>query len=250
MATKEQDVVMLINQPNNNIDITVDQPNNDLRLSVLQPNVEYEPTNINIKTNYGNNDHAKLKNLDFEHSGHTGFAGTEWTTQQLNVLYNTVTQETGARLNIFEQRINVQVSNSLQQFETLQDIKIENRLNVFEQQVEAEIDENVNEKLADFKDEVEADVAEQLDDFEDYVADTYVPQRLNVFGTMDISGQTITPNKAYTYVDIKLPNNQYQSTKVDLADIIQTKVVTEDVNPDLTMRSYDYVFTKLVNEGD
>lgn len=250
MATKEQDVVMLINQPNNNIDITVDQPNNDLRLSVLQPNVEYEPTNINIKTNYGNNDHAKLKNLDFEHSGHTGFAGTEWTTQQLNVLYNTVTQETGARLNIFEQRINVQVSNSLQQFETLQDIKIENRLNVFEQQVEAEIDENVNEKLADFKDEVEADVAEQLDDFEDYVADTYVPQRLNVFGAMDISGQTITPEKAYTYVDVKLPNNQYQSTRVDLADIIQTKVVTEDINPDLTMRSYDYIFTKLVNEGD
>lgn len=250
MATKEQNVVMLINQPNNNIDITVDQPNNDLRLSVIQPSVDYEPSNINIKTNYKNNDHAKLKNLDFEHSGHTGFAGTEWTTQQLSVLHNTVTQETDAKLNVFEQHINVEIDNTLQQFEHAQDIKLENRLNVFEQQVEAEIDENVNEKLADFKDDVEADVAEQLDDFEDQISDTFVPKRLNVFGTMAISGQTIIPEKAYTYVDVKLPDNQYQSTKVDLADIIQTKVVTEDINPDLTMRSYDYIFTKLVTEGD
>ena len=67
---------------------------------------------------------------------------------------------------------------------------------------------------------------------------------------MDISGD-ITPDKAYTYVDVKLPNNQYQSTRVDLADIVTTQVVTEDVNPDTTnLRTYDYIFTKLVREGD
>lgn len=257
MATKEQDVVMLINQPNNNIDITVDQPNNNLRLSVIQPSVDYEPSNINIKTNYGNNDHAKLKNLDYEHSGHTGFASSDWTTRQLNILYNTVTQETGARLNIFEQRINVEIDNTLQQFEHTQDIKIENKLNLFEQ----EINTNVENRLTIFQEEVDENIDNRInilgnelntriDIFEANADKKYVPQRLNAFGTMDISGQTIIPDKAYTYVDVKLPNNQYQSTRVDLADIIQTKIVTEDINPDLTMRSYDYIFTKLVNEGE
>ena len=172
----------------------------------------------------------------------------------VNRLSVQIEADTDRKIHESEIRINQNVENRLNVFEQEYDTKIENRLNLFEIHVDAEIDENVNEKLDDFKDEVIEDVNEDVDErlniFESTINQKFVPQRLNVFGTMDISGQTITPEKAYTYVDVKLPAGQYQSTKVDLADIIQTKVITEDINPDPTMRSYDYIFTKLVTEGD
>lgn len=174
-----------------------------------------------------------------------------------NQLRLQITAETDAKIENVENKVKYETEQRLNIFEYQQDIKIENKLNLFEQ----EINTNVENRLTIFQEDVDENIDNRInilgnelntriDIFEENADKKYVPQRLNAFGAMDISGQTIIPDKAYTYVDVKLPDNKYQSTRVDLADIIQTKVVTEDINPDLTMRSYDYIFTKLINEGE
>lgn len=147
-----------------------------------------------------------------------------------------------------------EIDNKLNIFETNYDEKIENRLDIFEQHIDETIDENVNSKLTLFKEqvisEVEEDVDSRLNIFESEINQKFVPLRLNSLGSLDIRGQTIIPNKAYTYIDIKLSNDDQLSTRLDLADIIQTNIVTEDINSDTILRQYDYIFTKLIKEGE
>ena len=163
-----------------------------------------------------------------------------------NQLKDEIEADTDAKLINIERKIEHDTETRLNLFEQQMDVKIDSELNIFE----INFTEQVDNKLDLFRIDVSNEIDTKFDIWDRTVGNKYVPQRLNAFGTMDISGD-ITPDKAYTYVDVKLPNNQYQSTRVDLADIVTTQVVTEDVNPDTTnLRTYDYIFTKLVREGD
>lgn len=174
------------------------------------------------------------------------------TDAKIENVENKITYETQQTLNTFEHQQDIKIENRLEQFEQDIDVDIENRLDEFEVEVDTNIDNRINilgDQLNTRIDIFELDVTTQLNQFEEKADKKYVPQRLNAFGTMDISGD-IVPNKAFMYVDVPTTQTGPKSTKVDLADVITTKIVTEEINPDTNLRTYDYIFTKLVREGD
>lgn len=143
----------------------------------------------------------------------------ESLTNQLKI---SILAETDEKIAVAERRIEYNTEQRLNLFEQQEDIKIDNKFNEFQQDIDIE-----------------------LNNFEASIGNKFVPQRLNVFGTMDIRGQNIVPDKAYVYVDV----NRNTSTKVDLADVITTTIKTNDVNPETSVRKYDYIFTNLI-QGD
>jgi len=67
--------------------------NKEITISFEEPQIDISLEEKRVDLNFGEsiyieqtNDHSKLENLDYEHSGHTGFA----SSQELSVLENTV----------------------------------------------------------------------------------------------------------------------------------------------------------------
>lgn len=90
-----------------NEEITIEQENLDLEISIPEEHIEFES---DIQTIY-EKDHANLDNLDYEHSGHTGFqkAGNYVEDENYTHTDNNYTNEDKQKLNGIEARANYYV---------------------------------------------------------------------------------------------------------------------------------------------
>ena len=103
-------------------------------------------------------------------------------------------------------------------------------------QVRLDILHDVDEKLDEFEVEVDEKIEQEVGEAEERLKSEFVPRRLSVFPSLQDGADM---RQVYLYTD-----NNGEDTKVELNQIIGTKVISSDINPQ-ELRNYDYVFHRI-----